>query len=76
VSQPTVYRHLPDRNALLEGLTDRIVAIAAAYGDDGSLKTLDDLAAQAVLSVTRGKLPARISFTRVFMTQATTDPNP
>lgn len=47
VSQPTVYRHFPDRNALLEGLGDRIVAIAAAYGGEDSLATLDDLAAQA-----------------------------
>jgi len=48
VSQPTVYRHFPDRNALLEGLGDRIVVIAAAYRGDDGLATLDDLAVQAV----------------------------
>lgn len=49
VSQPTVYRHFPDRTALLEGLGDRIAAITAAHGVDGSLETLDDLAAGAAL---------------------------
>jgi AcrR family transcriptional regulator len=47
VSQPTVYRHFPDRNALLEGLTARIVAAMEASGGEGELTTLDDLAPRA-----------------------------
>jgi AcrR family transcriptional regulator len=47
VSQPTVYRHFPDRNALLEGLTDRIEAIMAERGADEGPLALDDLAALA-----------------------------
>jgi AcrR family transcriptional regulator len=47
VSQPTVYRHFPDRNALLEGLTARIVAAMEASGGEGALTTLDDLAPRA-----------------------------
>jgi AcrR family transcriptional regulator len=48
VSQPTVYRHFTDRQALLEGLSDRITAIAAASGAAmDRATTLDDLAANA-----------------------------
>lgn len=44
VSQPTVYRHFPDRQALLEGLADRIAAgMASVAGDDAHVVTLDDL---------------------------------
>jgi AcrR family transcriptional regulator len=57
VSQPTVYRHFPDRTALLEGLTGRIVGFMDAEGDRGHPKTIDDLAALA----TRGmSLPEQI----------------
>ena len=46
VSQPTVYRHFPDRQALLEGLSDRITEIAAATGAAlDRATTLDDLVA-------------------------------
>jgi len=45
VSQPTVYRHFPDRSALLEGLADRITGMEAVQGDGGRVETLDDLAA-------------------------------
>jgi AcrR family transcriptional regulator len=47
VSQPTVYRHFADRQALLEGLSERISAIASATGGLGHWNTLDDLAANA-----------------------------
>jgi AcrR family transcriptional regulator len=48
VSQPTVYRHFPDRQALLEGLSDRITAIAAASGANlDRATTLDELVANA-----------------------------
>jgi len=47
VSQPTVYRHFPDRQALLEGLSDRISAIASAASGDDRLESLDDIAAHA-----------------------------
>jgi AcrR family transcriptional regulator len=47
VSQPTVYRHFPDRQALLEGLSDRISAMATTAGGGGQLKSLGDIAAHA-----------------------------
>ena len=46
VSQPTVYRYFPDRQALLEGLSDR-VATAIAAGGYAQLNSLDDIAANA-----------------------------
>jgi AcrR family transcriptional regulator len=45
VSQPTVYRHFPDRQALLEGLSDRIAAATA--GATPPMSSLDELAAAA-----------------------------
>lgn len=47
VSQPTVYRHFPDRQALLEGLSDRMSAITTTARGDGDLQSLDDIAAHA-----------------------------
>ncbi len=47
VSQPTVYRHFADRQALLEGLSDRVASSVAARPDDARLETLDDLSAHA-----------------------------
>jgi len=47
VSQPTVYRHFPDRTALLEGLTARMVAVIAASGGEPELTSIDELAARA-----------------------------
>lgn len=45
VSQPTVYRHFPDRQALLDGLADRIEGgLGAAAADEGRVVSLDDLA--------------------------------
>ncbi|HEX5615494.1 MAG TPA: helix-turn-helix domain-containing protein [Acidimicrobiia bacterium] len=44
VSQPTVYRHFPDRQALLEGLADRIQrGMGDIEGDDTHVVSLDDL---------------------------------
>ena len=37
VSQPTVYRHFPDRQALLEGLASRLSALGASGGGIGGL---------------------------------------
>ena len=51
VSQPTVYRHFADRQALLEGLSARMSAIFASQGDDGHLESLDTLAARAAESM-------------------------
>ena len=51
VSQPTVYRHFPDRNALLEGLGERILTAIAASGVDAHLTSLDDLPALAVVGM-------------------------
>jgi AcrR family transcriptional regulator len=45
VSQPTVYRHFPDRQALLEGLSDRIGTAAQAHSP--SVSSLDELTAAA-----------------------------
>jgi AcrR family transcriptional regulator len=46
VSQPTVYRHFPDRQALLEGLSDRILSLGVSAGRRFP-ETLDDIAAHA-----------------------------
>jgi AcrR family transcriptional regulator len=43
VSQPTVYRHFPDRPALLEGLSDRIDGLAAANERRTMPEALDDI---------------------------------
>ena len=51
MSQPTVYRHFPDRTALIEGLADRVTQIAEADGEDVSIQTLDDLAANVAKSL-------------------------
>ena len=44
VSQPTVYRHFPDRQALLEGLADRIGSNGDLQSVDTALDSIDDLA--------------------------------
>jgi len=48
VSQPTVYRHYPDRQALLEGLADRVTLRWDASTGGRRWRSLDDLAASAV----------------------------
>jgi len=52
VSQPTVYRHFPDRNALLEGLGARMAAAIESSGGESWPTTLDDLAKLAVRGFT------------------------
>ena len=52
VSQPTVYRYFPDRQALLEGLSDRVSAIAGlTIGGDRSLESLDELVENAARDI-------------------------
>ncbi len=51
VSQPTIYRHFPDRQALLEGLTARIEAFVADAGEVESIETIDELVARAVRGI-------------------------
>ena len=48
VSQPTVYRHYPDRQALLEGLADRVAFRAEEATGGRRMESLDDLAADVV----------------------------
>jgi AcrR family transcriptional regulator len=48
VSPATVYRHYPDRQALLEGLSDRIEAAATAASTVGKPRSLEDLVERAV----------------------------
>jgi len=48
VSQPTVYRHYPDRQALLEGLADRVTLRWDESTGGRRSRSLDDLAANAV----------------------------
>lgn len=45
VSQPTVYRYFPDRQALLEGLADRVNLLAAPHSR--APETLDELVRMA-----------------------------
>ena len=45
VSQPTVYRHFPDREALLEGLVDRLNQLSEPTKPVADLSTLDRLTA-------------------------------
>ena len=47
VSQPTVYRHYPDRQALLEGLADRVTLRWDESTGGRRSRSLDDLAANA-----------------------------
>jgi AcrR family transcriptional regulator len=47
VSQPTVYRHFPDRNALLEGLGARIAHLTGGH-DSLPLESLDNLTAHGL----------------------------
>jgi AcrR family transcriptional regulator len=51
VSQPTIYRHFPDRQALLEGLTARIESFVAEAGEIDSVQTIDELVARAVRGI-------------------------
>ena len=44
VSQPMVYRHFPDRQALLEGLADRIGSRGDVQSADTGLDSIDDFA--------------------------------
>ena len=46
VSQPTVYRHFPDRTALMEGLAARVGYLAEGYGVIPM--TIDDWTARAI----------------------------
>ncbi|MGI9646672.1 MAG: TetR/AcrR family transcriptional regulator [Ilumatobacteraceae bacterium] len=44
VSQPTVYRHFPDRTALLAGMTERINTLAAESEEGGyALASIDEV---------------------------------
>jgi AcrR family transcriptional regulator len=43
VSQPTVYRHFPDRAALIEGLADRVAQRSADWSAEGP-QTIEDWA--------------------------------
>lgn len=45
VSQPTVYRHFPDRTALLEGMTARIVGLLGAPDGIPAADSIDDVGA-------------------------------
>ena len=47
VSQPTVYRHFPDRVALVEGLADRVDQMAIAYRGSTPPTTVEEGAAWA-----------------------------
>lgn len=46
VSQPTVYRHFPDRDALLAGLVDRLDELSARVGHHANASSLDEWAAR------------------------------
>ena len=48
VSERTVYRHFPDREALLGGLTDRLLSLAGTTPPGGSIASIDDLPRTAV----------------------------
>jgi AcrR family transcriptional regulator len=48
VSERTVYRHFPDREALLVGLSDRLLHLAGRARDGRPIETVDDLARGAV----------------------------
>lgn len=55
VSQPTVYRHFPDRQALLEGLSNRVSEMVELQVDTLPLERLDDLAARATQDIARSE---------------------
>ena len=48
VSERTVYRHFPDRRALLAGLGGRLKDLLDEGSPDSNLRTIDDLAVTAV----------------------------
>jgi len=47
VSQPTVYRHFPDRAALVDGLAERVARLAANTDGGPGVETVEDLAVWA-----------------------------
>jgi AcrR family transcriptional regulator len=61
VSQPTVYRHFPDRDALLAGLTGRMVALMDTEDEIARPATLEDLAPLAARGMGLSETHAVIS---------------
>lgn len=49
VSERTVYRHFPDRQALLGGLSDRLLHLTGSGPPGGPIESVDDLSRVAVL---------------------------
>jgi AcrR family transcriptional regulator len=48
VSERTVYRHFPDRQALLAGLTDRLAALVGHESPTGPIDSVEDLPRAAI----------------------------